>query len=120
GQPQEAIGILSSIEDNEAEPDTYQIRALSYLALRSPDQAKLEIERALEQAAQWKHIRLAAATINYFSALATPAIPGYLVAWPEPSRWDFIKADAESIRSLEYALETFEELIEEAVGTEQL
>jgi len=93
--------------------ETYRVRSLAYLVTKDVRQARLEIRKALELEPRWESIRFTTATIDYFSALGTPALPGRVVPWPEPVNWALVKRDDESLTRLREASKVFRELAEE-------
>ncbi|MCQ3974872.1 MAG: hypothetical protein DPW09_15635 [Anaerolineae bacterium] len=109
---------ILALESLGTEPnaETFRLRALSYLAIKDVSQAQLEIQKALALGPRWESVRFAAATINYFSALSSVALPDRLVPWAEPVDWASVKRDDESLARLRAAAEIFNELAE---GTEK-
>ena len=93
--------------------ETHRIRALGHLLSKNLGQARLEINKALEQEPDRKIVRETAAIINYFSALSPVALPDRLVQWPEPVSWLFIKRDDDSLIRLRSAAAIFKTLSEE-------
>ncbi len=103
-------------ENGSFEPnaETYRIRALACLTAKNIGQARLEILKALELQPRWESVRFTAAMIDYFSALAVPALPGSVVLWPEPVEWAVVKRDDESRGHLQHAAEVFRALASNA------
>ena len=93
--------------------ETHRIRALGHLLSKNLGQARLEINKALEQEPDRKIERETAAIINYFSALSPVALPDRLVQWPEPVSWLFIKRDDDSLIRLREAAAIFRKLSKE-------
>ena len=93
--------------------ETYRLKALGNLLSKNFAQARLEINKALEQEPDRKIERETAAIINYFSALSPVALPDRLVQWPEPVSWLFIKRDDDSLIRLREAAAIFKKLSEE-------
>lgn len=90
--------------------ESFRILALASLASKDLNQARLEIRKALELEPRWKSVRFTAATIDYFSALAVPALPDRVVSWPEPVDWSMVRRDDESVNRLRAAAKIFREL----------
>ncbi len=101
----------ASLKPEHAE--SLRVQALGFLANRQIDQARLSIGKAQELAPTWVGVRFAAATINYFSALTPAVLPGFLVAWPSPTEWDFVQRDDSSLGRLRSAAATFHSLLQE-------
>jgi tetratricopeptide (TPR) repeat protein len=94
----------------ELTAESYRIRAIAHFMSRDLAQARLEIRKALEMEPRWESIRFAAAMIDYFSAMAGPAIPGRMVPWPEPVDWSMVRRDNDSIARLRESAKVFEDL----------
>jgi hypothetical protein len=90
--------------------ESFRILALASLVSRDVSKARLEIRKALELAPSWESLRFTAAIIDYFSALATSALPDRVVSWPEPVEWSLVKRDDESSARIRAAAKTFREL----------
>ena len=99
--------------------DTHRIKALGHLLSKNLTQARLEINKALEQEPDRKIVRETAAIINYFGALSPVALPDRLVQWPEPVSWLFIKRDDDSLIRLREAAAIFKKLSEETEDEEE-
>ncbi len=99
--------------------ETHRIKALGHLLSKNLGQARLEINKALEQEPDRKIVREAAAIINYFSALSPAALPDRLVQCPEPVSWLFIKRDDDSLIRLREAAAIFKKLSEETEDREE-
>ena len=105
--------------------ETHRIKALGHFLSKDLEQARLEIDKALEQDPDQKVIREMVAMINYFSVLS-PVVLSYhllqwdrlfqwdrLVQWPEPVGRPFIKRDDDSLIRLREAATIFKKLSEE-------
>lgn len=90
--------------------ETFRLRAIVFLISKDIEKAKLEIGKALELAPSWENVRITAATIDYYSALASAVLPERLVPWPHPVDWAFVKRDNESIFRLREAEKVFQGL----------
>lgn len=99
---------------NEPNAESFRLRSLSYVLTKDIDQARLEIQKALETAPRWKSIRETAGMISYLSSLSPAAIPKGIMAWPEPIDWSLVKRDDESLSHLRDAGEIFNQLAKEA------
>ena len=93
--------------------ETHRIKALGYLLSKNLAQARLEINKAFEQAPKLKAVKETVAIINYFSSLSPDVLPSHLVQWPEPVGWLFIKRDDDSLIRLREAAVMFKELSDE-------
>ena len=94
--------------------ETHRIRALGHLLSKNLAQARLEINKALEQEPDRKITRETAAIINYFSSLSPFALPDRLVQWPEPVSWLLVKRDDDSLIRLREAASIFKKLSDES------
>ena len=108
--------------------ETHRIKALGHFLSNNLEQARLEIDKALEQEPDQKVVREMVAIINYFNALS-PLVLSYhllqwdrlfqwdcLVQWPEPVGRPFIKRDDDSLIRLREAAAIFKKLSEETEG----
>ncbi|MFW6116710.1 MAG: hypothetical protein ACOC6F_03190 [bacterium] len=112
---------ILEVQDENIEPDaeTFRLRALSYLETKDISQARLEIQKALELKPEWESVRFTAATINYYSGLSSVALPGRIVAWPEPVHWGVVKSDDQSVAGVRNAEQVFRELAERSRAGER-
>jgi tetratricopeptide (TPR) repeat protein len=90
--------------------ETLRIQALGLLATGQVEQARLAVQKAMELAPTWIGVRYTAAIVDYFNALAPAILPEYLVSWPSPVEWDFVKRDDTSLERLRAAAAVFGEL----------
>ncbi len=104
---------------DQSDAEALRLRAFVHLADKDIDLARLAIARALELEPRWAAVRYTAATVDYWGALSPAALPGRIVAWPEPADWAFVKRDDESMARLRGAADTFAALIREADGEER-
>src|SRR4030042_5182240 len=96
-----------------------RIRALAHLVKGDLGQARLEIARAAGLRPEWESIRLAAAMINYYSALSPAALPTRLLGCPLPVDWDLLKRDETSVLQLRKAADGFRRLAETEINRER-
>jgi hypothetical protein len=105
---------LKRLPEDQQEPnaDSAQLRALKYLLDKEMDRARLEAYKAYELAPGWESVSFTAGVVDYMGALSPAALSNYLVDWPEPVDWSWVKRDDESLAQLRRASEVFRDLVE--------
>jgi len=92
--------------------ETKRLHALALLLKKKIADAEVEIKRAIYEKPKWEGVRIAAAIVNYYSALSPSLLPDRFIAWPEPVSFPFIRCDDDSIAKLKKAESLFRELLE--------
>ncbi len=117
GRSEEAEVALSDREGFIPNAETYRLRAVRHLLARDLERARISILKALELEPTWESNRVIGARIDYFSALAPPALPLHpLVAWPEPVDWALVRRDDDALTHLRHAAEVFRETAQAVEG----
>ena len=99
-------GALSLLEQLGGYAEAHRIRALGLLLQRDLSRAKLEIEKAIELAPDWRVTRYTRAIVHYLSGLSPAALPNHIPQWPVPEEWHYIKTDDGSLAHFASAVET--------------
>ncbi len=111
GKTDDALAKLASLPQGlEPNAETRRLHALALLTMGDLAEAQTYIQLALDECPRWEDIRIAAAIINYFSALAPTVIPNHIVPWPTPVDWAFVRRDNQSLERLHKAKSEFEVL----------
>jgi hypothetical protein len=92
--------LLSTLADNAARvgenADTLRIHALALVTKKDLAGARALVQRAIAEQPEWEGVRMAAAIVDYYSALSPAALPDSLSAFPPPVPWEFVRRDDES------------------------
>ena len=113
------VALANKPEHISENAETKRLHALALLLNGKISEALSEIERALYEKPKWESVRIAAAIIDFYSALSPSLLPDRLVPWPEPVSLSFLKHDSESIKRLRRAENHFNELAEQAEQDKQ-
>lgn len=101
GAVEQSRSILERVNSSfHPNAETFRLRALSNVLTKDMELVMFEIQKALALAPRWKSIRETAGMISYLSALSPAGIPKYIISWPEPIDWSFVKRDDESLSRL--------------------
>lgn len=92
-----------------ADAETHRILTLFALAQADLGRAQVEIAKAMELGGSRRNIRLAKATVDYFSALSPAAEGMKRLSWAVPVSWAFVKTDSASTAALLAAEKRFAE-----------
>lgn len=92
-----------------ADAETHRILTLLALAQADVGRAQIEIAKAMELGGARRNIRLAKATVDYFSALSPAAEGMKRLSWAVPVSWAFVKTDSASTAALRAAEKGFAE-----------
>lgn len=98
------------INTNQANAETYRLKALLHLACKEINSAQLAIQKAKELEPKWENIKLTSAIIDYYSAILPAAIPDGLIGWPNPIDLALVRQDDQSLKRLEKAARVFKKL----------
>ena len=113
GQVEACLARIEQVEEQKPlSVELLRLRVLALLASGDIAGARTVAARVLEQQPRWEAARLAAAEVDYFSALSPAALPGYVPAWPDPVDWTRIKRDDEAATRLRAAEAVFREVAE--------
>jgi tetratricopeptide (TPR) repeat protein len=111
GKPDEALVALARLPQGiEPNAETRRLHALALLTKGDLAEAHTHIQLALEECPKWVEVRIASAIVNYFSVLSPTVIPNYIVPWPYPVDWPFVRRDNQSLERLRRAKSEFEAL----------
>ncbi|MEW5925910.1 MAG: hypothetical protein AB1941_00350 [Gemmatimonadota bacterium] len=113
GQVEVCLARIEEVEKQKPLSEEFlRLRVLALLASGKVAGARTVAARLLEQQPRWEAARLAAAEVDFFSALSPAALPGYVPAWPYPVDWTRIKRDDEAAARLRAAEAVFREVAE--------
>ncbi len=87
--------------------ETYRLLTLGALMAGDVPRAQVEIAKALELAPTRRNLRLAKATVAYFSALSSAAEGARRLSWPVPVSWIFVRRTTTAVEALREAAQEF-------------
>lgn len=113
-QYQQVIEAIKALPENIApNAETHRLLSLAFLGVRSIDDAKLEIKKAIDEKPNWQFVRVSAATINYYSSISQNVLPPFLEAVPHPIFTSTVKIDDVSQQNLQRAAQEFLEIAQQ-------